>query len=387
MTDLRPADLVVGDFLVAELGENPEQLRQDERRLARGARGLHLEHRAVAEGVDRGVHGVGEPFALDHVELQPRREPVVEDPADEHPGAEVGVILGGSEEREAQLGLGFAVVPRHEAPASQLVYERRVVELLSRREPSEPLLSEPEHFLVRERTRRAEDHVARAGGAGVVRAQVVLAQPRDRLPGPADLLPERVVAEERPLGEIVDVDVPPLLVDLVEDLLQDHLALELDLLEERPREHVAEHEEGHLQPLGMDRRVVVAVIAGGDAVQVAADVLDHRIEQPSVGIADASAEEEVLEEMGDAVLPRLLVARAGPDVGGEHPGVQVTQLDGDDSQAVREHALVDGIVQVHLAVGSAAASAPATLIRCLRLPPPGMTPGRGARPERAEAVG
>ncbi|GAC1554497.1 MAG: hypothetical protein NVS2B9_18990 [Myxococcales bacterium] len=45
-----------------------------------------------------------------------------------------------------------------------------------------------------------------------------------------------------------------------------------------------------------------------------------------------------------AVAPLVLVARAGPDIGREHPGVQVRQLDGDDAQAVGEDALVDGVV-------------------------------------------
>ena len=132
----------------------------------------------------------------------------------------------------------------------------------------------------------------------------------------------------------------------------------------------------------MDRRVVVAVIAGGDAVQVPPDVLHHRIEEPPVRVAGASAKEEMLEEVGDPVLLGLFVPRAGPDVGGEHAGVQMAELDGDDAQAVREDALVDRIVQMHLASGSGAA----TLIRSARSPPPPRSPGRRAPREREAAA-
>ena len=172
-----------------------------------------------------------------------------------------------------------------------------------------------------ERTCGAEHEVARAVRSSVMLAEIVLTQPADGFAGAGDLLPQRMSFEQRALGQIVDVDVPPVFVDLVEDLLQDHLALELDLLEERPGEHVAKHGEGDFQPLRVDRGVVVAVVAGGDAVQVPADVFHDRIEEPPVGIAGAPPEEEVLEEVGDAVLPGILVPRPGAYVGGEHAGV------------------------------------------------------------------
>ena len=122
--------------------------------------------------------------------------------------------------------------------------------------------------------RGAQHQVPRSVCACVVLPQIVLAQSAHGLPRTGDLLPERVRLEEGPLREIVDVDVAPLLVDLVEDLLEDDFAFELDFLEERTRQHVAEHGEGELEPLRVDGRVVVAVVARGHAVQVPADVLD-----------------------------------------------------------------------------------------------------------------
>jgi hypothetical protein len=149
--------------------------------------------------------------------------------------------------------------------------------------------------------------------------------------------------EEGALGEVVDVDVAPLLVHLVENLLEDDLALQLDFLEERTRQHVAQHGERQLEALRMDGRVVVAVIARRDAVQVATDVFHDRVERPAIWIAGAPAEEEVLEEMGNTVDARLLVARSRPYVRRQHSRVQVRELDGDDAQPVPQDGLVDGV--------------------------------------------
>src|SRR5207237_462100 len=78
------------------------------------------------------------------------------------------------------------------------------------------------------------------------------------------------------------------------------------------------------------------------AVQVPAHVFDHRVERPPLRIPGAAAEEEVLEEMGDAVHARMLVPRTGAHVGGEHPRVEVRELHRDDAEAVSKHGLVDG---------------------------------------------
>src|SRR5262249_44132986 len=144
--------------------------------------------------------------------------------------------------------------------------------------------------------------------------------------------------------EVVDVDVAALRVDLVEDLLEDHLALELDLLEQRPGQHVAEDGERRLDPGRVDRRVIIPVITSSYAVERAAAVLHQRVHAPAVRVALAAAEEEVLEEVRDAVAHRGLVTRAGPHVGGDHPGVQVRKLDRHDPQAVVEGGLMDEIV-------------------------------------------
>ena len=103
MAHLGAAQLLVGDVLVAQLGQDAEQLGEHQRRLARRAGRLHLEHRTVAEGIDRSVHRIGEALALDHVELQPGGEPVVEDAPDQQQGGEVLVVLGGRQEGQPQL--------------------------------------------------------------------------------------------------------------------------------------------------------------------------------------------------------------------------------------------------------------------------------------------
>jgi hypothetical protein len=232
------------------------------------------------------------------------------------------------------------MVDRHQPGPARASRQRAVGDRRARRESPEGTLRELQHVGVVQRSRGAHHEIARSVGPRVVRPQIVLAQSADGLAGAGDLLPQRVAFEQRPLGQVVHVDVPPVLVDLVEDLLEDDLALELHFLEEGPREHVPEHRERHFHAARMDGRVVVAVVPGGDAVQVPAHVLDQRIERPAVRIPGAAAEEQVLEEVGDAVQARVLVAGSGADVGGQHAGVEVRQLDGDDAEPVSQHALV-----------------------------------------------
>ncbi len=93
------------------------------------------------------------------------------------------------------------------------------------------LVRQVENAIMAQGPRRGEHEVARSVGPGVLGAQVVLGERADGLAGTGDLEPERVPGEQSALGEVVDVDVPAVRVHLVEDLLQDDLALQLEFLE------------------------------------------------------------------------------------------------------------------------------------------------------------
>ena len=127
-----------------------------------------------------------------------------------------------------------------------------------------------------------------------------------------------VVREDDALHQVVGVDVAAARVDLVEDLLEDTAALHLDVAEQRPARQVGEDVNPGLEAGRVERGVVAGVIAGGHGVHAPARRLHGRVHGPAVRIALAAAEEQVLHEVGDPARRRMLVARPGSHVEGEH---------------------------------------------------------------------
>ena len=143
--------------------------------------------------------------------------------------------------------------------------------------------------------------------------------------------------------EVVEDDVVRRVVGLA-DLLQDHAALALQLLggEGGVGQDVADDVGGERQVLLQDLAVVGGLLARGVGVEVAADVLDLAGDGGGVALLGA-LEGHVLEEVGDAVLRRRLVAGAGGDVGAEGDGLDPRHGLGDDGQAVGQAGHADGV--------------------------------------------
>ena len=131
-----------------------------------------------------------------------------------------------------------------------------------------------------------------------------------RLGGADDRAPEGVLVEDQDGEVLVGQLVGPVLVHL--DLLDDHLALPLEVREGRPEDHVAHHVERASQVLGQEAGVEHGVLLARRRVLLGADALEGLGDAEGVHIRGA-LEEHVLHQVADAGDLVLLVAGAGPD--------------------------------------------------------------------------
>ena len=88
-----------------------------------------------------------------------------------------------------------------------------------------------------------------------------------------------MVAPRQPARLVVDVDVAPAIVEVLEDLLDDDLALEIDVAKRGRREQVAQDVEAARHLLRVQRDLVERVVAAGLGVQRAAQLLDRQVER------------------------------------------------------------------------------------------------------------
>ena len=102
------------------------------------------------------------------------------------------------------------------------------------------------------------------------------------------------------------------------DLLQDHppLGLHVGVVEPGVEEHVAQDVRRPGQVGVQHPGIEAGALLGGEGVDLAAHGV-HLLRQLGGGAAPGSLEEHVLDEMGRPVLPRALMAGAGP-----HPDAQ-----------------------------------------------------------------
>jgi len=91
-----------------------------------------------------------------------------------------------------------------------------------------------------DRTGDGEHHVRGAIEAPEVRADVARRETAHVLQRPGDRKPERVLAPDLLARLVVDVHVAPAIVEVFQNLLDDDLALEIDVLELRRAEQIAE---------------------------------------------------------------------------------------------------------------------------------------------------
>ncbi len=158
---------------------------------------------------------------------------------------------------------------------------------------------------------------------------------------------------------IVDVDVAPAVVEVLEDLFDDDLALELDVAKLRRAEEIAQDLHAALDVPRVERDLIERVVAPGLGVQRAAQLLDRAVERHRRRVERRAAKQHVLEEVRQAVGRALFVARAGAHIEADRRAVQVRRLDGHHPQPVRQQGTAhpvrrltecDGVVgQAHVA--------------------------------------
>src|SRR5690606_20139257 len=121
------------------------------------------------------------------------------------------------------------------------------------------------------------------------------------------------------------------------DFLQNHALLARQFLrvEGGAGEDVRENVERERHVLAEDARVVTGVLEARGGVEIAAGVLDLLDDLARVA-ARRSLEGHVLKKMRDAVLVRLLVARAGADPDAERGRAQMVHAVGDDRKIACE---------------------------------------------------
>ena len=96
------------------------------------------------------------------------------------------------------------------------------------------------------------------------------------------------------------------------DLLEHHLALGVELLEERREDHVAHHVERLFDVHVGNACEDDGVLARGGGVQLAAELVED-LRDLERRVLARPLEQQVLDEVGDAGLGVGLVARAGAD--------------------------------------------------------------------------
>ena len=152
-----------------------------------------------------------------------------------------------------------------------------------------------------------------AAGAILVAAPGVEIVDLDRLDAlllAQDRAAERLVGEGGGL-EVVEDDVGRRVAGLAQ-LLDDDvlLALQVGGAEMRAQDQVGDQLEAERDMLGHHRCHEAGAVAVGGGVEIAADILD-RFADLARGAAAGALEHHMLEQMGDAVQPRRLVARSG----------------------------------------------------------------------------
>ena len=144
-----------------------------------------------------------------------------------------------------------------------------------------------------------------------------------------------MLAEARGLGEVEDEVVR--LVMSGGDLLQDHvaLALELLLIQFRRGEDVGENVQRQRPVLLEDAGIVCGGFHAGGGVDLAAGGFDF-LRDGARRTARRALEGHVLEEVGDAIFLRPLVAGAGLHPDAQRRRLEMRHVMGDDMDAVVE---------------------------------------------------
>ncbi len=213
---------------------------------------------------------------------------------------------------------------RDERPAHAHALRRRVLR------PSLRTLDEPHDLVVLEVAGRRDDDVAADVHRTVVRGERATADARDHVARADHRPPERLVAEDGLREEIVDELLRRVLVH--GDLLEDDLALRVELRERRREDHVGHDVDRRVEVRVRHARVDHRVLARRCGVQLAAEPVE-RLGDLLRGVRRRALEEQVLDEMRDARALVLLVARTGADPVAERDGADARHALGDHALA------------------------------------------------------
>ena len=131
----------------------------------------------------------------------------------------------------------------------------------------------------------------------------------------------RAAGRRRPPPEIVEDDVVGRIARFAELLQHDVLlALEIGRVEMRRADQVGDQLDAERQMLGQQRGREAGAVAVGPGVEVAADILDRLADLARLAAAGA-LEHHMLEQVGEAVELRRLVARAGIGIEADRDGL------------------------------------------------------------------
>ena len=312
--------------------EHAEQLAHERGDLrVRGLAG-DLEQRGVGERLDRGVDRVRETFLIGERIVQARRHAVVEhaqqrDQRDIR-GIELGHRAKQDRERRLRAGVRHVLELRAGVTRRRRRHDRARRRRASRRAPCAArvddggVLDRPGDAQVR--VPRAVERMRSGGGRRASPNRSTL------LRGPMMRWPSGCVAEHQPARDVVGVDLDAGLVVVLVDLLEDQRALELDVVEARPREQFAEQRDGVADQLGLECELEQAVVAAGLGMERRAELLDGGVERERRRIALGTPKQHVLGEVRQPVVLGGLEPRADLDEHPAHRGVEVGQGDRGD---------------------------------------------------------
>ena len=187
-----------------------------------------------------------------------------------------------------------------------------------------------------DRAREREDGVARRVVASVVGAENVLVESADVALAPGDREAQGMVAVDERARKVVGVDLPPLVVEVFEDLLEDDAALDVDVEKGRFGEDLAEESARLVERFRRQRQREDPVIDLGRRVERSTEAFEREIDLVRARYAARTSIDHVFEEVADSVRLACLEARADPRPERDVGAMKRRLRRDDDAQSVRE---------------------------------------------------
>src|SRR5437588_2425329 len=332
--------LVVGHAVLEQAVELvPDELENLARTTRRRAR-VHGEGAALEVRRPVGVHGVHQAALFADLLEEPARHPTAEDLVQGREGE--AVIVAPREGPHPHDHIGLLGRPgAHDLPAGRR--RSTVVRRRSRAGNRRHAALEARRYLVVVQVAGGRQHQIRGPVVGEeVPGDGVAAEGRDRLCGREHLAPGRMLWEQG-FGEQV-VDELRGLVLVHQDLLEDHLALGLELVgaERRRTDDVAQDVEAEVEVVVEQARVEGRVLLGGEGVHLAAHRLHRLRDLPSRALLSA-LEQQVLEEVRHTPELETFVAGSDVDPEAERYRAHIRHPLGDETDAVGQRGSLDGV--------------------------------------------